>query len=172
MSDPSDHALWRFSLRVYGAEGVEAACLRLQDDHGADVNLVLFCCWLGAAGYGRVADPLLRSARAAAAHWHGRAVAPLRALRRSLKHDPAPLAAAAAEPVRRKVMAAELEAERALQTLLFALASDLDRAAMAPARRADAAANIESYLAMTGTEIDDAVRSDVRTVVAAAAGAA
>ena len=69
-------------------------------------------------------------------------------------------------------MAAELEAERALQTLLFALASDLDRAAMAPARRADAAANIESYLAMTGTAIDDAVRSDIRTVVAAAAGAA
>ena len=173
MSDQADHALWRFSLRVYGAEGVEAACLRLQDDHGADVNLVLFCCWLGAAGYGRVAEPLLRSALAAAAHWRGRAVAPLRALRRSLKHDPAPLAAADAEPVRRKVLAAELEAEHALQTLLFGLASDLDRTAATPARRAaDAAANIESYLAMNGIAIDDAVRRDIAAIVAAAAAEA
>ena len=172
MSDQADHALWRFSLRVYGAEGVEAACLRLQDDHGADVNLVLFCCWLGAAGHGRVAEPLLRPATAAAAQWHGRAVAPLRTIRRALKHDPAPVAAAAAEAVRRKVLAAELEAERALQTLLFALASNLDRTALPAGRRAaDAAANVESYLAMKGIAIDDSVRRDVGTIVAAAAAA-
>ena len=170
MSDQADHALWRFSLRVYRAEGVEAACLRLQDDHGADVNLVLFCCWLGAAGCGRVAEPLLRSALAAASQWHGRAVAPLRALRRSLKHDPAPLPAAAAEPVRRKVLAAELEAEHALQTLLFALASDLDRTALPAERRAaDADANIEACLSMKGIAIDGAVRRDIATIVAAAA---
>lgn len=173
MSDQADHALWRFSLRVYGAEGVEAACLRLQDDQGADVNLVLFCCWLGTAGYGRAAAPLLRSALAAASQWHARAVAPLRALRRSLKHDPAPLAAADAEPVRRKVLAAELEAEHALQTLLFALASNLDRAALPADRRAaDAAANVESYLAMKGIALDDAVRRDIGTIVAAGAAKA
>ena len=172
MSDQADHALWRFSLRVYGAEGVEAACLRLQDDHGADVNLVLFCCWLGTAGYGRVGERLLRSALAATAHWHGRAVAPLRALRRSLKQDPAPLAAADAEPVRRKVLAAELEAEHALQTLLFGLASDLDRTALPAGRRAaDAAANVESYLAMNGIAID-AARRDIAAIVAAAAAEA
>ena len=172
MTDQDDHALWRFSLRVYGVEGVEAACLRLQDEYGADVNLVLFCCWLGAAGYGRATDPLLRSAEAAASQWRGRAVAPLRALRRALKYDPAPVSAAMAEPVRRKVLAAELAAEHALQTLLFTLASDLDRAALPADRRAaTAGANIESCLAASGIAVDDTVRRDIRTIVRAATGA-
>ena len=170
MSDREDHALWRFSLRVYGAPGVEAACLRLQDERGADVNMVLFCCWLGAAGYGRIADPLLRSTLAAAAQWRTRVVEPLRTLRRALKDDPAPLAAPAAAPVRRKVLDAELAAEHALQTVLFAAASDLERAPLATPRRAaaDAAANIEACLARGGIAIDDAVRADVSTIVAAA----
>ncbi len=172
MTDHADHALWRFSLRVYGTRGVEAACLRLQDQYRADVNLILFCCWLGAAGYGRADDPLLRSALAIASQWHRRVVGRLRALRRSLKHDPAPVSAGAAEPVRQKILAAELEAEHALQTRLFALASETRRAALSAEdqRAADAIANIESYFAISGTSIDDAVLADMKTIVGAATG--
>ena len=43
-------ALWRFSLTVYGRAGVPAACLALQDEGGRDVNLLLYCCWVGASG--------------------------------------------------------------------------------------------------------------------------
>ena len=38
--------LWEFSLSVYGKSGVPDACLTLQNSHGLDVNLVLFCLWL------------------------------------------------------------------------------------------------------------------------------
>ena len=40
------HPFWRFSLRVYRAAGVQQACLALQEDCGADVNLLLLCGWL------------------------------------------------------------------------------------------------------------------------------
>ena len=40
---------WSFSLRIYGAPGVEPACLDLQDRFGADVNLALYCLWIGRA---------------------------------------------------------------------------------------------------------------------------
>ena len=40
-------SFWSFSLTVYGRPGVEAACLELQDRFGADVNLALYCLWIG-----------------------------------------------------------------------------------------------------------------------------
>ena len=45
---------WDFSLAVYGRPGVAPACLALQQRHGADVNLLLFCAWFGAAHRGRL----------------------------------------------------------------------------------------------------------------------
>ncbi len=36
-------AFWTFSTGLYAAPGVEAHMLALQDEHGLDVNLALFC---------------------------------------------------------------------------------------------------------------------------------
>ena len=44
------HPFWRYSLGFYRRSGVEQACLGLQNTCGADVNLLLFCCWMGAQG--------------------------------------------------------------------------------------------------------------------------
>ena len=45
-----DGRFWAFSLDVYGRPGVAPACLALQDRHGLDVNLLLFCCWAASQG--------------------------------------------------------------------------------------------------------------------------
>lgn len=37
--------LWSFAVRTYAREGVAAACLHLQDEHGLDVDVVLGCLW-------------------------------------------------------------------------------------------------------------------------------
>ncbi|MBO1256846.1 TIGR02444 family protein [Alteromonas sp. 5E99-2] len=37
---------WSFSLQVYSQPQVSEHCLYLQDNHGCNVNLLLFCCWL------------------------------------------------------------------------------------------------------------------------------
>src|SRR5471030_292758 len=47
MSDFLPHPFWNFSLEIYAAEGVSGACLDLQERRGCDVNILLFCCWLG-----------------------------------------------------------------------------------------------------------------------------
>src|SRR6202000_1576818 len=39
---------WTFSLAVYADPAVQRECLALQDDHGVDVNLLLFCAFVGA----------------------------------------------------------------------------------------------------------------------------
>lgn len=39
------HPLWDFALQMYGHPEIKAACLSLQNDHGLNVNILLFCCW-------------------------------------------------------------------------------------------------------------------------------
>ena len=52
---------WQFSLDYYAKPGVQAICLKLQNEHEADVNVLLYALWL--AGQGRVLcmSELLRS---------------------------------------------------------------------------------------------------------------
>ena len=77
--DDAAHSFWEFSLRVYGGRGVAEACLALQDECGADVNMVLYCCWVGASGGGAVESRLLRRAAEMVAPWQGEVVGALRA---------------------------------------------------------------------------------------------
>lgn len=116
--------LWDYALGLYAAPGVEAAVLALQDRRGADVNLLLFACWLGATG--RRLDPgRLAAVRAEAEAWQSELVRPLRAARRALKRrlaglDPGlrpPLAAA-----RGGLARVELALERGELLMLEALA--------------------------------------------------
>ncbi|CEK09532.1 TIGR02444 family protein [Legionella hackeliae] len=41
-----DNPFWQFSLKVYQQTSVKECCLLLQNSQGANVNLLLFCCWL------------------------------------------------------------------------------------------------------------------------------
>ncbi|MFC0632798.1 TIGR02444 family protein [Brevundimonas balnearis] len=105
--------LWSWALEAYAAEGVQEACLALQDSADQDVPLLLWAAW--AARSGRPLDEdALEAACDLARAWRERAVGPLRAVRRGLKVRHPDLDDAAREAVRAQVKAAELAAERAL----------------------------------------------------------
>jgi uncharacterized protein (TIGR02444 family) len=108
-------ALWPYALEVYARPGVEAVLLRLQDEYGQCVPLLLWSLWM--AGGGRPIDAAKALACAELARaWQDAAVAPLRRLRRGL------MVKAGAQPVqariRQGVKALELEAERMLLQML------------------------------------------------------
>jgi uncharacterized protein (TIGR02444 family) len=134
---------WQFSLAFYARPGVEAACLALQDQHGRDVNIMLYLCWLGLTARGRIDRDGLARAEEAMAPWRRAAIEPLRKARRDL--DPAERDGVAA--LYEAAKAIELAAERMGQQRLAALAPPpvaglADKAAAA----ADAAANLTLYL--------------------------
>jgi len=81
MSQP----FWNFSLAVYGASAVQDECLSLQDQFGLDVNLVLFCAFVGAVHGVALTCGDVAAARQEVAQWHDDIVRPLRAARRNLK---------------------------------------------------------------------------------------
>lgn len=151
---------WDFSLAFYGAPGVAEACLALQDrsgmDGGADVNLLLFCCWAGRAGH-RLTAAELERLLGASADWQGEVVRPLRAARRWLKAEGGPAEGA----LRERIKALELEAERIEQDRLYQ-ALPLGPADPSAAQTAE---NLRLYLDRLGVSAGE----EVATLAAAVA---
>jgi uncharacterized protein (TIGR02444 family) len=111
---------WAFSRVVYDSPGVQQECLSLQDEHGIDVNLLLFCAFIGAMHAAVLSDQAMKEAVTAVGEWHKNVVGRLRAVRRALKPltmEGSPLASLAVR-LRTGVKALELDAERIEQTKL------------------------------------------------------
>ncbi|HSP57085.1 MAG TPA: TIGR02444 family protein [Halomonas sp.] len=99
--------LWDFALALYGREGIEHACLTLQDEAEVDVCELLWHCWLYHGGVMLQAEP---AGLAEVRHWQAEITRPLRQLRRTLKGEATRRPAIA--KLRQTLKHAELEAER------------------------------------------------------------
>ncbi len=113
---------WAFSLAVYARPGIPAACLELQERHGADVNLVLAALWAAYSGLGRLDAADWERLEGVVGAFHREVVRPLRTARRALKPigETTTAAAAPAGSIRLVVKAAELDAEHLEQIMIEA----------------------------------------------------
>jgi uncharacterized protein (TIGR02444 family) len=135
-----DNPFWRFSLATYAAPGVAAECLTLQDALGLDVNLLLFCAWLGAERHVLLTRADIEQAAAVVQTWHERVVRPLRGVRQTLK------TVSRKTPLRSKVKGVELEAEQVEQAMLYVFAADRwPRASEGDARQC-VAGNVREFI--------------------------
>jgi uncharacterized protein (TIGR02444 family) len=110
-----DNEFWRFSLAIYGQAEVTEECLALQKAIGIDVNLLLFCAWLGTRAVA-LTDKDIEKISAAVAGWHESVVRPLRGVRQWMKA----LNRDELENLRERVKDIELGAEQIEQAVLFA----------------------------------------------------
>lgn len=141
-----DNPLWDFSVAVYGRDGVKDACLALQDRHGLDVNMLLFCCWLAAEGHAPLPDTQLAAAIARIRVWHTDVVAKLRAVRRRVTDGVPRAPEAPTQALREQILALELDGERIEQHMLADAAPKApDRPVSAQQRPAMAAENLARY---------------------------
>jgi uncharacterized protein (TIGR02444 family) len=151
---------------VYARDGVERACLELQAACGADVNLLLLCCWMGTRGR-PLGKRFLRRTMAAVSGWQGEVVQSLRRARRALKRRSFRLPGAWRAQLRERVSRLELDAEYLEQLLLAGLAAQAPR----PVRKASAQeaveGNLERYMVLLGAPIRAASRRGLRILCAA-----
>jgi len=99
--------LWRFALRLWRDKRIERVCLRLQDEHGVPVAVLLTALWLSEAG--RRPDPALgRRLLAYAEQFEADYLRPLRAVRRRAADGQGTV------ELKRQIQEAELEGERLL----------------------------------------------------------
>ena len=158
---------WRYSLELYAREGMPQALIALQDRLGADVNLLLYCCWTALSGQGRLSTDDLRRADETIAGWRGDVTLPLRALRNRIKGNPERWALPGASEVRRQVLETEIASERVTQGML-------ERMEMSPrggeGGPADARGSLANYLEVIGVEPAEADRADLEAIVTIATG--
>lgn len=114
-------SLWDWAVAAYAAPDVADACLALQDHHEQNVPLLLWSAWIAATGR-RPNEDTIEAACDTARAWDSVVVAPLRAMRRTLKAPVPDIDDGPRETVRNRIKALELEAEKHLLEALEALA--------------------------------------------------
>lgn len=132
---------WRFAVTLYGKPGVKSLCLSLQNDHTADINLVLLYLWLdqqhiAVTGSDRSALETL------AEDWQASFLRPLRDQRK---------AHARTSPDYKTILREELELERREQ---HALISHINTCSLvAQQRTPEPYSNYNEYIGAIGARI-------------------
>lgn len=139
---------WAFSWAVYGAPGVERACLLLQERYGVDVNVLLLALHATVCRGAAPDRAGLTALEAAGRPLREGAVAPLRQVRRALKRAPY---GADGQALRNGVKALELQAEQLEQSVLAGVAATL--APRAAGAAAVARAVVEFYAEASEHEV-------------------
>jgi uncharacterized protein (TIGR02444 family) len=148
-------SLWSFSLAVYAQARVPVTLIHWQDTLDADINMVLWCCWVGGFHNCRLDSRLLADVDAEIAAWRANIVQPLRAIRTHIKQDLASHLMPGAQAAREAVLAAELVAEQVVQACLqtfsekqFALVDGAEFG------QAEAARALQEYFSYLGVDAD------------------
>jgi uncharacterized protein (TIGR02444 family) len=150
MSEPvSKSPFWQFSIKFYAVPGVADACIELQDKAQVDVNVLFYLLWNATQGRSfNAAD--VTEIEQKIGPWRELAVVPIRNVRRALKSPPPVMEPAAAESLRTRVKAVELEAERLQQEALYGLAQTSRLGRPSPSRTEAARDSISSYQGVIG----------------------
>ena len=154
---------WQFSLAFYRQPGVADACIRLQEEAGVDVNLLLFLLWQATLKRAVSTDEVQALERRVAP-WREEIVIPLRTVRRALKSPPALVPAATAELFRTRIKAVELEAERLQEQAMYELARSSPLGREVPSKEEAARINVASYASIARASFQ---ASAVETLLAA-----
>lgn len=134
--------LWEFALRFYSDPDVQSACLALQDEHGADVSVVICLLWRAARGESLDLDEITRL-DGCVSRWRSEVVVPIRHIRRHLKQQALLPDRNEQEAFRNRIKAVELEAEKTELQWLQNASGDLE----GPAETGAAAYNnLSTYL--------------------------
>lgn len=162
---------WDFSVRTYRSEGVPDACLALQNEYGADVNMLLYCAWVGAV-LGAFDGELYTAASGFSRDWAESVVIPLRSARTWMKHtgcttDPMP--ADGCMQLRDEIKGVEFAAEKLQQQVLESLVTVAGRNGdAAETVLADVVANLHLYSESAGFDVNGDVRGKLGVILQAA----
>jgi len=114
-----DNPFWKFSLEFYGRDGVADACLTLQDQFGADVNILLYCCWVAFAHGEKLEQAELAEIMAVIEPWQTGVVQQLRQIRQDLKQNETINLGELSEELRQAIKSCELDGEKIEQWVLY-----------------------------------------------------
>ncbi len=162
---------WNFSVRTYRSDGVPEASLSLQNDYGADVNMLLYCCWVGVVA-GRFDGDLFARASQFSTLWANHVVIPLRSSRTWMKHSGCavePMQTDACMELRDGIKSVEFEAEKLQQEALQSLLSVSEPRALDRNQiLSDMKENLKQYATYASFDVCSDVETKFNVVIDAA----
>ncbi len=160
-----DNPFWDYSLAIYGKNGLADAFLELQEAISADVNILLYCCWVGAVGGGEISADEIKEITDGVVGWQSDVVKPLRTVRNVIKTQPAKLAETLPDKLYTRIQNCELEAERVEQLMLFSAHPVIgmdDRSDSSKIQ--DVQRNLECYATFLGTSLSQNDKKNIAVI--------
>jgi uncharacterized protein (TIGR02444 family) len=161
-------AFWSFTLEVYGRQGVQPSVIHLQDDRGADVNLLLYAMWTAGLGLPVFDTGRARDLAAAVEAWRDSAIEPLRAVRTALRGGVPNAPEDETEALRKQVLKLEIEAERVEQAIIEAATPEAAGKEPGTASPDNVAGNLAAVMALDPAPLSKENRDALRAIVVAA----
>jgi uncharacterized protein (TIGR02444 family) len=161
MKEAEVRSFWAFSLSIYERPGLPDALIAVQDRHGADVNMLLYCCWCGLTGRRQLSSADILDLEGTVSGWRQGVVHPLRGLRRDMKNGYREMPRGEADNLRESIKSLELEAERIEQLFLQSrTALPEETGSIAIAR-----ANLEVYLEIIEVPLDGVTQAAIELLL-------
>lgn len=155
-------SFWNFAVRTYRCAGIPEACLALQDECGADVNVLLFCCWMGATRgefESETFDRVLEFSRT----WADRVVRPLRTVRTWMKIQGCPnlpIPVESCMKLREGIKEMEFQAEQLQENVMQSLVDTIPAVTLSATEQARTARlNLRRYFEAEGIDWDNKVQT-------------
>lgn len=150
---------WQFSQQAWAQPAFAGLCLQLQEEQGCDVNMLLWLAWVSLRGY-RLQLAELQQLTERVEPWRAQVILPLRRVRVAVSGD------SRQALLRKQLLAAELEAERTQQALMYAAVV----VKQAPSDAEYCAVNVQTYcsyaqLAPATEELLRTLLTDLQEVV-------
>ncbi len=159
---------WDYSVEIYAKPGIADNLLSLQNDHGADVNMLLFCCWTGITR-GVFTDQSFNKANDFSHSWCEHAVSPLRQVRAWMKHSGCESDSVDSDwcmSLREKVKSVELQAEKLQQYALESIIAAQPDVTLSLNEQQNAMViNLKRYLDSADIRINDRIIHQLTEVI-------
>lgn len=150
------------------SEGVGSACLELQNAYKLDVNVLLYCIWVGASRRGVLNASQIETVTQSVEIWHRDVVQGLRSVRTLMKEMVVYRDRTLTESVRQRIQKVEIDCEH-VEQLILAETLKLEPDATRPRQvcLSDAVSNVGGYF-RTFAAVSDNDRENLVHIVSAA----
>lgn len=168
---PITESFWDFSVRTYRCDGVPQACLGLQNECGTDVNVLLFCCWVGASR-GEFQTATYETVMAFSRSWADHVVRPLRSVRTWMKTTACPdplLPGEECMDLRERIKRVEFEAEQLQENVMQSMLDSIPPVAMSATEQVhNAVLNLQRYCSSENISWNDKTQERLIRILRAA----
>tara|TARA_Y100000588_G_scaffold307576_1_gene331800 strand:- start:78 stop:623 length:546 start_codon:yes stop_codon:yes gene_type:complete len=147
MTNSTSLKFWQFSLAYYQHSNSAETLLRLQNNYGLDINLILFALWVGSIESTALLRDHFQTLDSSITNWRDNIIQPLRKLRQTAKAQTA-LFSNFSDNFLNMTSDIELEAERVCQALLCQEYLKLKDLSKGSNKKGLATTNLNSYFSL------------------------